>query len=56
MDATDDGGDTAPRGSCRLSAGYDNRTIKHNYRHYRRDYAYDNSRENGHLPNTQEYT
>ncbi len=55
MDATDDGGDTAPRGSYRLSEDYDNRSIKQ-YRHYRRDYAYDNSRENGHIPNTQEYT
>ena len=52
MDAADDDDDTAPRGSCRLSEGYNNRSI--NY--YRRDYAYDNSRENGHLPNTQEYT
>ena len=52
MDAADVGDDTAPRGSCRLSEGYDNRSIKH----YRRDYAYDNSRENGHIPNTQEYT
>ena len=52
MDAADDDNDTAPRGSCRLSEGYNNRSIKY----YRRDYAYDNSRENGHLPNTQEYT
>lgn len=53
MDDADD--DTTPRGSYRLSEGYNNRSIKY-YRHYRRDYAYDNSRENGHLPNTQEYT
>ncbi len=52
MDAADDGDDTAPRGSCRLSEGYNNRTIRHN----RRNYAYDDTRENGHLPNTQEYT
>ena len=55
MDAADDDDDTASRGSCSLSEDYDNRSIKQ-YRHYRRDYAYDNSRENGHIPNTQEYT
>ena len=55
MDAADDGDDTASRGCCSLSEDYDNRSIKQ-YRHYRRDYAYDNSRENGHIPNTQEYT
>ena len=52
MDAAADGDDTAPRGGCRLSEGYDNITIRHNYRHY----EYDDTRENGHFPNTQEYT